>query len=318
MNEFRHILVPVDLSKQDRMVAEPLTPHNEGAVAKAIGLAQATDASLTFFFSLDVSPQVRHQIEEHQDPDATVFDQAEEALDHLVDRAEKAGLTANRKVVFGKSWMAITQEALRGGYDLVVAGTKHKSRLTSMLFGSTGVNLMRKCPCPVLLSHPSPDGRSMDGVVVATDFTEVSDAVLCEAALVAQALNVPIHIVHAMNIHEQLYLVRGGATEEAVHKFQEELKRVATEKFAQLMATELVRGLNVPVETHLIEGEPDVVLTEFTAGLERPLLVVGTMARSGIPGMLLGNTVERLITQVNCSLMAVKPVGFVSPVVATH
>lgn len=158
----------------------------------------------------------------------------------------------------------------------------------------------------------------MDGVVVATDFTEVSEAVLCEAALVAQALNVPIHIVHAMNIHEQLYLVRGGATEEAVHKFQEELKRVATEKFAQLMATELVRGLNVPVETHLIEGEPDVVLTEFTAGLERPLLVVGTMARSGIPGMLLGNTVERLITQVNCSLMAVKPVGFVSPVVATH
>ena len=44
------------------------------------------------------------------------------------------------------------------------------------------------------------------------------------------------------------------------------------------------------------------------------LLVMGTVARSGIPGLVIGNTAERLLPQVPCSLLAVKPAGFESPV----
>ena len=44
------------------------------------------------------------------------------------------------------------------------------------------------------------------------------------------------------------------------------------------------------------------------------LLVMGTIARSGIPGLLVGNTAERLMPSVTCSVIAVKPEGFVCPV----
>jgi nucleotide-binding universal stress UspA family protein len=41
---------------------------------------------------------------------------------------------------------------------------------------------------------------------------------------------------------------------------------------------------------------------------------MGTVARTGIPGLLIGNTAEGVLNQVDCSLLALKPEGFVSPV----
>ena len=40
---------------------------------------------------------------------------------------------------------------------------------------------------------------------------------------------------------------------------------------------------------------------------------MGTMARSGIAGLLIGNTAERVLRKLPCSVLAVKPDGFVSP-----
>lgn len=44
------------------------------------------------------------------------------------------------------------------------------------------------------------------------------------------------------------------------------------------------------------------------------LVVMGTIGRSGIRGMITGNTAERLLPRLHCSLLAVKPDGFQCPV----
>ncbi len=44
------------------------------------------------------------------------------------------------------------------------------------------------------------------------------------------------------------------------------------------------------------------------------LLVLGTIGRSGIAGLLMGNTAERILNKVECSVLAVKPEGFVSSI----
>ena len=38
------------------------------------------------------------------------------------------------------------------------------------------------------------------------------------------------------------------------------------------------------------------------------------MARTGIPGLLIGNIAEKVLGQVECAVLAIKPDGFVSPV----
>lgn len=43
-------------------------------------------------------------------------------------------------------------------------------------------------------------------------------------------------------------------------------------------------------------------------------IVVGTVARTGIAGFIMGNNAETILERIDCSLLAIKPPGFVTPV----
>jgi nucleotide-binding universal stress UspA family protein len=64
----------------------------------------------------------------------------------------------------------------------------------------------------------------------------------------------------------------------------------------------------------MLDGDPGRVIPEFVATERIDLLVMATIARTGVPGMLIGNTAERMLQSVDCSVLAIKPRGFVSPV----
>jgi len=62
------------------------------------------------------------------------------------------------------------------------------------------------------------------------------------------------------------------------------------------------------------EGYPEDEIPQFVVSEGVHLLVMGTMARSGIPGLVIGNTAEDVLRRAVCSVVAVKPEGFVAPV----
>jgi nucleotide-binding universal stress UspA family protein len=41
---------------------------------------------------------------------------------------------------------------------------------------------------------------------------------------------------------------------------------------------------------------------------------MGTVSRTGVAGLLIGNTAEKVLNQVGCSVLTVKPDGFITPV----
>jgi universal stress protein E len=61
-------------------------------------------------------------------------------------------------------------------------------------------------------------------------------------------------------------------------------------------------------------GEPEAVIPQFVVDHGVDLIVMGTVARRGIPGLLIGNTAERILRKRPCSVLPVKPDGFISPV----
>jgi nucleotide-binding universal stress UspA family protein len=75
--------------------------------------------------------------------------------------------------------------------------------------------------------------------------------------------------------------------------------------------------LDVPFESHLIKGNASEVILGFVQSNEIDLLVMGTVARTGIPGLIIGNTAETVFSQVSCSILTIKPSGFKSPVKLT-
>ena len=150
MKRFKNILVGTDLSREDALVSSELASPNQEAVARALWLAKLNDAALLFFYTLDVSARARHLIEAEQNVDSTLVDKAQAVLATLVEKANRQGVTANSRVVFGKSWVELIRQVLAGNHDLVITGTRNQSGLTDMLFGSTGIKLLRKCPLPSL------------------------------------------------------------------------------------------------------------------------------------------------------------------------
>ena len=65
---------------------------------------------------------------------------------------------------------------------------------------------------------------------------------------------------------------------------------------------------------HFIKGNPGVAIPRFAKRRRINLVVMGTVARSGIDGFLIGNTAEKVVSKLDCSLLAVKPDDFTSPV----
>ncbi|MEL6208021.1 MAG: universal stress protein [Pseudomonadota bacterium] len=79
----------------------------------------------------------------------------------------------------------------------------------------------------------------------------------------------------------------------------------------------MVEGLAVPpayLRTHSLRGEARDIIPEKVAELGVDILVMGSIARTGIPGFIIGNTAEDVLNRVECSVMIVKPPGYVSPV----
>ena len=57
-----------------------------------------------------------------------------------------------------------------------------------------------------------------------------------------------------------------------------------------------------------------MLIPDFVRKNDIDLIVMGTLARSGIKGFLIGNTAEKIVSEIHCSVLAVKPDGFVSPI----
>jgi len=59
---------------------------------------------------------------------------------------------------------------------------------------------------------------------------------------------------------------------------------------------------------------PDIAIQHYIEVHNIHLLVMGTIGRGGIRGIMIGNTAERLLPEVHCSVLAVKPPDFVCPI----
>jgi len=85
-----------------------------------------------------------------------------------------------------------------------------------------------------------------------------------------------------------------------------------------LSATELDRLLDAyPYDkrtVHLVKGQAGDVIPDLTESLEVDLVVLGTVGRTGVPGLLIGNTAEKILNALDCSVFTLKPEGFETPI----
>lgn len=313
MSRIQNILVGVDLHHGDRLASPEISDEAKAAVDEALRLAATWSGNVTFCSILDISAQTQTLIEsDQQNVFKTVEDVAANVLSELVKTANEQGIAAESVVRFGTAWEELSKESAKGDYDLVMIGTRSRSRASRFLFGSTAQKLLRYSPRPVWVVKP---GLPLEirTVAAASDFSPTSQLVVDEAVTVARALGARLYLLHAVDLSDFRYLKIAGLSDEQMSEAEERLKLTSEDKLQDQLHRTDYRTLAYGVKIELLNGIPDTVIPEFVAANEIDLLVMGTRGHSDIADMLLGSTVERILPGLHASLLGVKPADFKSP-----
>ena len=322
MKRFKRILCVVE----PRQTAETV-------LERAVSLAQNNQATLTV---VSVAPRVTAGIGM---PDggpislelqkAAIADSRQQ-LENAVAPFQSQ-VTIDVKVLMGTAFLEIIREVLRHGHDLVMKVPEDPAWL-ERLFGSDDMHLLRKCPCPVwLVKHSS--SKSYRRILAAVDVDadhpgpeltirhKLNNKILELAVSLALSDFAELHVAQACEAVSEstmrgAFLHRSDAEVTAHIEQVRELHDAGLDDLLddviKHQGKDAVQFLSP--SKHLIKGMPQKEIPRLAKSLEVDLVVMGTVARTGVAGFFIGNTAEAILEQIDCSVLAVKPEGFETPV----
>ncbi len=292
------------------------------ALKQALSIARNYSASLKILILHSQLPELMQV--HHKQYEALLTQHVEEKIESALAQLSSEAMPSI-EIVLQESGSApansIVQHVLREGHDLVIKNAQ-------MLEGGKGfraldMELLRKCPCPVWLCRPISYSRDAIRVAVAVDpyFRDeaehaMSVRLLQLARSIADDCNKTLDVISCWDFEFEDYLRNNAWTkisEDEVDQAVNHAHENHENKMQLLLSEADIKGNICP---HLLRGNPEALIPNFVKKNGVDILVMGTVARTGIAGFFIGNTAENILQQVECSLVAMKPQGFVSPVKA--
>lgn len=162
--------------------------------------------------------------------------------------------------------------------------------------------LLRYCPCPVLIAktkRPWTEGSILVAVDVGNSSAEhkaLHASLISNAYEVAAIAKAKLHVFTA---HPTPMLSASDPT------FQ--LRETIEARYREQCAS-FVKEFELDEEQmHIKEGPADVLIPEMAKQLDAVVTVIGTVARTGISGALIGNTAEVVLDAVETDVLILKP-----------
>ena len=313
MTAFRRLLVVVT----DSGDAAP-------ALARAVSLCRAGGGTLTVLGIVDPPPAVPGL----DGPEAAALRRAlarerdifEARVDSLLATARAAGVVADGQLETGLPLQVAIRTAVRGGYDLMIKAVDERSPDTRAPRGPLDHSLLREHPGALWIEQPgvpaelrrvlvaiNPDPASPEEYRLSIDL-------LRSAAAVAQAAGAELQVLHAWKLFGEWRSVYDRWTDPELAPL---LGATLNRHVAYVDRAMAEAGLaDAPARRHVVHQRASRAIIDTVRAEGIDLLVMGTVGRTGIPGFLIGNTAERVLGEVECSVLARKPDGFASPVLA--
>jgi nucleotide-binding universal stress UspA family protein len=233
---------------------------------------------------------------------------------HLKRNIESLGHTEriSYETLLGEPFVEIIHAVQQEAYDLVMTGTRGLSPWKRFLVGSTAKRLIRKCPCSVWIVKPE-HAMPPRVVMAATDLSDVSRRAVEEARWIAEKARAVLYVLHVIDANDVPpdLLIRAPEGK-GRPSLRRQIRTEAKGRFEEFVKS-LPAG-DVPIHTQLSWGTPWREISRLARKLKVDLIALGTVGRSGIQGVLLGNTAEQVLTTCDASILTVKPANFVSPI----
>ncbi len=298
-------------------------PDTQNAtLERAVALAKTNHARLTV---MDVTAEAEAATEIEKslgiDLNAALRERRIEQLEALTaPHATKAGMIYTQ-VLTGTPFIEVIRSVQRNGFDLLMKTARPLAGLTERLFGSSDMHLLRKCPCPVWIDRPDcahPYKSLLAAVDPTSDSSDGLNRLIMDLATsLAEREQARLHVVHVWRLEGESMLRsgRGRVPKEKLLSLLDETERRHGDKLNRLLNDYdmTVSDDNV----HLLKGNAADSIAGLAGELGTDLIVMGTLGRTGVSGLLIGNTAEDVLQTTQASVLTVKPEKFVSPITLT-
>lgn len=270
----RHILVVINPKKEEQV-----------ALNKAIRLAERLGSTITALV------RKKHAIP-----------QLLETLEKKLNVAALQGISITIEISEESSLLrAIIRCQYDKGFGWLVKEA-HPVSLSDHVFLSDDWKLLRCSRCPVFMVHADnhwEDGSPLLFCVNAnpkdSKHQELNARVLKVGILLAKVGNGQRHLVSAYPS-----LMQSGSEKEQTPMLLEEQYRMACHKM--LINHELPDN-----QIHIDQGPPELLIPQVAEEIQAKLVILGTVARSGLQGILLGNTAEQVLSRLKTDILVLPP-----------
>jgi universal stress protein E len=282
---------------------------------KVAQLARGLNAELCLFHAL-TGPLYLEVAALSKEPAA----QAEQAtLAEVKSHLEKMAVhlrSEGLKVTTAAAWDypshdAVIRAAQRLGADMVVVDCPRHSHTAPWFLHFTDWELLRKCPIPVLLIknrelyRRAPILAALDPDHVGGKPATLDLDILDYGSSLASALDDHLHAVHAFNPIPDM-----PASEIVVPQRLAEAEDQAYAHAHDALDPLLDQVGISQNHRHIEEGFTVDVIENVVRATHAQILVMGAISRSGLKGLLTGNTAERMLDRLGCDMLIVKPADF--------
>ncbi|MEM8655686.1 MAG: universal stress protein [Pseudomonadota bacterium] len=297
---------------------------SDALVARAAWLAQANGARLTL---LDVSETDQTDLSRllstlsgarGQDLSEELRAARQDQLDAVAQILRDKGAEVSTTLAQGVGFIEVIHHVLRHDHDLVLKAADQTPSWN--VLGGPDLHLLRKCPCPVwiLNSVAEPSSNRIMAAVDPDPEDAARDALNNKVMQLATSLasqdDARLDVLNAWYLYDE-HLLRSSRVHTPPEEVEALLHKTKQDSHARLTAlTDQYADFADRMQVMHIKGVAADVIAHHTHDQRIDTLVMGTLGRTGLSGMFIGNTADTILSRVTCSVLAVKPEGFISPV----
>jgi universal stress protein E len=299
MKKLHHIIAAIDF-----------TPSCRNALREAARRASLDGAAITAVHVMDEF--LVHELKKALSADqAAVRAEWLERLKKFVAESEVGAVAVNAEVRIGHPFAELVEACRAHSADLLVMGAKG-SKNEPHRVGAIAAKCVRKAPVDVLVVREDAQGP-FKKIVTCVDFSENSAKAVQCALHVAQQDGGSLDCLHVYQSALAMSLDYGGFAPsmpatidpEAVENWRKDLEAFLaplTRDVGDVKVTSLIKE-RVNIREAIIDHVNEVHAT---------LVVLGTRGKTGLREMLIGTTAEKIVQNAPCSILAIKPDGFLA------
>ncbi len=284
------ILVATDLSDTERLM-----PF-------ALQQAESTGARLVLLHVLATSESMAVDAVgmPYYDP-AGALESAAKVLHSWCDVARARNVSCDALVREGNAAQQVLSVARQISADRLLLGTRSRSKMSKLLLGSVAEQVLRSAHLPVITvgpeAHPPVNVANLanmeaGGVLHATTLREASRPSAALACQIASALKTRLILLHVLPPQEEME--RKGLPTGVDSLALRELRAIAEETGC---------GCSIPIEPHVVHGNPAIEILAEAANRHASLIVLGASQRNVFQNLTRDRTIYKVLAHARCPVL---------------